>query len=316
MGMRADDVNGVDIELRDLRLALVTSQHRSLRRAAEALNIRQSTLSRRLHEIERQLGVVVFERTNGGTRLTTVGLEFIASTRRILDDVDTELRRLRSRSRGELGLLTIGVHASPSAGNMHATLAEYHRRFPDVDVRTVDGSHDRLLCALAGNAVDVAIMTGRASNWDDRTLPLWSERVIVALPQQHPLAGNRRVQWTDLVNEKFLLPQQGPGPELEGLLVAKLHNAIGDQHIVHQDASLDRLLSLVSADYGALLMFEGATGVRHEGVVYREVWDEDGPTRVHFLAYWREANANPTLGSFLGMLRERYPDLSAEPDAT
>ena len=158
--MQADDVNDVDIELRDLRLALVTSQHRSLRQAAEALNIRQSTLSRRLHEIERQLGVVLFERTNGGTRLTTVGLEFVASAKRILDDVDTELQRLRSRSRGELGLLAIGVHASPSAGNMHTTLVEYHRRFPDVDVRTVDGSHERLLCALAGNAVDVAIMTG------------------------------------------------------------------------------------------------------------------------------------------------------------
>jgi DNA-binding transcriptional LysR family regulator len=105
--MRTDDVNGVDIELRDLRLALVTSRHRSLRQAAEALNIRQSTLSRRLHEIERQLGVVLFERTNGGARLTTVGLEFVASAKRILDDVDTELQRLRSRSRGELGLLAI-----------------------------------------------------------------------------------------------------------------------------------------------------------------------------------------------------------------
>jgi hypothetical protein len=56
--MQADDVNGVDIELRDLRLPLVTSQHRSLRKAAEARNIRQPTLSRRLHEIEYQLGVV------------------------------------------------------------------------------------------------------------------------------------------------------------------------------------------------------------------------------------------------------------------
>jgi DNA-binding transcriptional LysR family regulator len=90
--MQADDVSGVDIELRDLRLAVVTSQHRSLRQAAEALNIRQSTLSRRLHEIERQLGVVLFERTNGGTRLTMVGLEFIASAKRILDDVDPLIR--------------------------------------------------------------------------------------------------------------------------------------------------------------------------------------------------------------------------------
>jgi DNA-binding transcriptional LysR family regulator len=314
--MRADDVNGVDIELRDLRLALVTSQHRSLRQAAEALNIRQSTLSRRLHEIERQLGVVLFERTNGGTRLTTVGLEFVASAKRILDDVDTELQRLRSRSRGELGLLAIGVHASPSAGNMHTTLVEYHRRFPDVDVRTVDGSHERLLCALAGNAVDVAIMTGQATAWDGRVLPLWSERVIVAFPEHHALGQNPRIRWADLANEKFLVPQQGPGPELEGLLTAKLHHAVGSQHIVDQDASLDRLLSLVSANYGTLLMFEGATGGRYEGVVYREVWDDDGPTQVKFMACWRDANSNPALGSFLAMLRENYPDFSAEPPAT
>ena len=299
-----------------MRLALVTSQHRSLRQAAEALNIRQSTLSRRLHEIERQLRVVLFERTNGGTRLTTVGLEFIASAKRILDDVDIELQRLRSRSRGELGLLAIGVQASPSAGNMHTTLVGYSRRFPDVDVRTVDGSHEWLLCALAGNAVDVAIMTGQATAWDGRMLPLWSERVIVSFPQHHPLGQNSRIRWADLANEKFLVPQQGPGPELEGLLAAKLRHAVGSQQIVHQDSSLDRLLSLVSANYGTLLMFEGATGVRHDGVVYREVWDDDGPTQVKFIACWRDTNSNPALGSFLAMLRENYPALSAEPPAT
>jgi DNA-binding transcriptional LysR family regulator len=272
-------------------------------------------LSRRLHEIERQLDVVLFERTKGGTNLTTVGREFVASATRILDGVETELRRIKSRSRGELGLLTIGVHASPSAGHMHATLVEFHRRFPDVDVRTVDGSQDRLLCALAGNAVDIAIITGHATAWDDRTLPLWTERVIVSFPQHHPLGHNSRIRWADLANEKFLVPQRGPGPELEGLLAAKLHHAVGSQHIVHQDSSLDRLLSLVSANYGTLLMFEGATGVRHDGVVYREVWDDDGPTQVKFIAYWRNANSNPALGSLLAMLRERYPDFSAEPPA-
>ncbi|MBR1024714.1 LysR family transcriptional regulator [Bradyrhizobium viridifuturi] len=306
----------MDLELRDLRLAVTASQHRSLRQAAEALNIRQSTLSRRLRDIERRLGVVLFERTNGGTHLTAMGLEFIVSAQRILDEVDTELRRLKSRSRGELGLLTIGVHASPSAGNMRAALVEYHRRFPDVEVRTVDGSHDRLLRALAGNAVDIAIMTGQAAAWNDRMLPLWSERVIAAFHENHPLARNPRTRWTDLADEKFLLPQQGPGPELEKLLVAKLRNAVGSERVVHQDSSLDRLLSLVGAGYGALLMFEGATGARYEGVVYREVWDDDGPTRVNFMAYWREANSNPTLGSFLAVLREHYLDLSAEPGPT
>jgi hypothetical protein len=49
---------------------------------------------------------------------------------------------------------------------------------------------------------------------------------------------------------------------------------------------------LVSADYRALLMLEGATGMRYDGVVYREVCDGDGPTRLNFMACWREANGN------------------------
>jgi hypothetical protein len=57
-------VNGVAIELRDLRLALVTSQHRNLRQAAEALNTRQSTLSRRL-EFDISPGIKIGRVTGG-----------------------------------------------------------------------------------------------------------------------------------------------------------------------------------------------------------------------------------------------------------
>jgi hypothetical protein len=56
------------VEFRDLKWAIIASHHRSLRQAAEALDIRQSTLSRRLRDMEARLGAQLFERTNGGTR--------------------------------------------------------------------------------------------------------------------------------------------------------------------------------------------------------------------------------------------------------
>jgi hypothetical protein len=55
---------------------------------------------------------------------------------------------------------------------------------------------------------------------------------------------------------------------------------------------------------------EGATGAAYPGVTYREVHDTDGPTRLAFRAYWRQANYNPSLLPFLDILRERYPDFS------
>lgn len=302
----------LSIEFRDLQWALAASRHRSLRQAAESLNIRQSTLSRHLRELECSLGAELFDRTNAGTRPTVVGQEFLEAASRIIEDTKLACIRVRSRCAGETGLLRVGTYCSFAAGNLWSTLVEHRRRFPNVDLRTVDGSFDRLLCDLMNNNLDVVIgtTTGWGHGWSDRMLPLWSERVIVALPSYHPLSSHSSVRWCELRDETLLLPQGGPAPEFEHLLATKLQGA-ESLRVQRHAAALDHLLSLVSTGYGVLLVFEGATGASYNGVVYREIDDGNGPTRHDFVACWRDANGNPTLGPFLDMLRERYPDLSS-----
>lgn len=51
---------------------------------------------------------------------------------------------------------------------------------------------------------------------------LWSECIMVALPEGHRLAGNNIVYWTDLKGETFLFSQRDPGPEIQDILLAKL----------------------------------------------------------------------------------------------
>lgn len=300
----------MDVEFRDLKWAIVASQHRSLRRAAEVLNIRQSTLSRRVRNLEIRLGAELFERSNGGTHPTLIGREFLSIAQRVIEETAAALTRFKAISNGQAGRLTIGIYVSLATGNLRATLMEYHRRLPNVDIHTVDGTHDRLLCNIISSTVDVAIMTTYYPDWDDHKLPLWSERVIAALPERHPLAEKSVLQWSDLAGESLLVQQRGAGPEMQRLLAIKL-DQLGVQRFLHQDVSVDRLMGLVGAGFGICLILEGATGARYDGVAYREVHDQDGPTRFNFAAYWRETNNNPTLKPFLDILRERYPDLSA-----
>jgi hypothetical protein len=134
------------------------------------------------------------------------------------------------------------------------------------------------------NAVDVAIMTNCRSGWDDRALSLWTKRVIVALPERHPLIEHGAASWRQLANERLILPLHGPGPELKSLLGAKL-NGDKSHRVLHQECGLDRLLSLVSAEYGVMLMLEGGTGLKQEGVVYRDIQEDTEPTRLGFTAY-------------------------------
>lgn len=296
------------IELRALRWAIVAGQHRGLRQAAEALNIRQSTLSRALRDLEHHLSAVLFERTNGGTRPTVAGQEFLDAARRIIEETQAIAARLKTRYRGDSGRLTIGVHASLSAGNLPATLIEHRRRFPDVDMRIVDGSSAHLISDLASAAVDVAFMVEGNTRWDDKCLLVWGERVVVALPEDHPLSRKDIVRWEELRHEPLLLPQRGPGPEFLTLLVNKIGYSDSCRLFRH-DVGLDRFLTMVGAGWGVLLALEGATGAVYPGVTFREVHDAEGPTRLNFRAYWRQANCNPSLRPFLDMLRERYPDL-------
>lgn len=300
------------MDLRELRWAITASQHKSLRQAAEALNVRQSTLSRTLRNLEHYLGVVLFERTNGGTRPTSSGQEFLDSAQRIVTDIEEITVRLRTQARGESGRLTIGVHSSLSTGNLRSLLKDHHRRFPDVELQLVDGSSDHLISDLANSALDIAFVVEGHAKWPERSMSVWSERVVVALPEHHALAERVTIHWKDLADAKLLLPRRGPGVEFLEFLAAKLGYCEPCSFARH-DVSLDRLLTLVSVGFGILLALEGATGVALSGVIFREVHDTGGPARLGFRAHWRKANCNPSLNPFLEILRERYPDLSADP---
>ena len=267
---------------------------------------------RSLRDLEHKLSATLFERTNGGTRPTIEGQEFLDAARRILEETDAITDRLKTRSRGESGRLTIGVHASLSAGNLRATLVDHRRRFPDVETHLIDGSSDHLLSDLANSAIDVAFVAENNPRWNDRSLSVWSERVVIALPENHPLASRDAVQWGDLSHETLLLPQRGPGPEFLKLLISKV-GCSDPCRLLRHDVALDRLLTLVGESWGVLLALEGATGAVYPGVTFREVHDTDGPTRLNFRAYWRQANCNHSLRPFLDMLRERYPDITGAP---
>lgn len=302
------------IELRDLRWAIVASRHRSLRQAAEELNVRQSTLSRCMRDLENCVGFSLFERTNGGTRTTIAGQDFLEAARRIVKQTDTVIGILQTRCRGESGRLVIGVHTSCAVGNLRATLMEHRRRFPNVQFQIVDGSSDQLISELADSGIDIAFVTESKPRWHDKILPLWSERVVAAVPEDHLLTSQESVTWTDLANEVLLVPHGGPGPEFLQVLTSKV-GCLDPRRILRQDAALDRVLTLVAVGQGICLALEGATGVAVPGVVFREILDGQTPTRMIFFAYWQQTNGNSALHLFLDVLRERFPDLSVPPSS-
>ncbi|MFG1342425.1 LysR family transcriptional regulator [Xanthobacter autotrophicus] len=294
-------------ELRDMRWAIAAAEHRSLRQAAEALRVRESTLSRRLRDLEYRLGAELFERSANGTRLTAAGDEFIAVAKRILAEADAAFSRMRARGRGESGDLVVGLCMALSVGNLRATLAAYIEQHQAVVVHGIDGARSRLLADLTTGNIDVFLTAAGHVPWNGALLPLWSEQVMVALPANHALCESPVIGWPDLADARVLVNRRDPGPDFETMLRTRLGSGCGCVFIGH-DVCLDRFLGFVAAGLGLTLVSESAAGTSDRGIVYRELHDDEGPVRIRFAAYWKETNRNPALRPFLDLLRERYSD--------
>jgi DNA-binding transcriptional LysR family regulator len=298
------------VDLQHLRYAVAARDHGSFRRAAETLLLKQSTLSRCVRQLEHSIGMTIFERSSGGVRATDAGRDFLHLARSILEQVDSLVTKAHRTGRGEAGRLTIGFYTSLAGGNLRATLVDYARRFPEIELAMIEGSRARLVTALRNGAIDVAIVTGETPLPNTKSMPLWGERILVVLPDGHRLAVNEIVYWTDLKGEALLLSQRDPGHEIHDMVVARLASPADRPKMVRHDISRESIKSLVGAGFGIGLTIEASLGANFAGVIHREVRDGTGPARVNHSAYWRQDNENPALAGFLKLLRERYPSSS------
>lgn len=303
------------IDLQQLRLAVAACDYGSFRRAAEALSIKHTAFSRAIGQLEHLVGTSLFERSSGGIKPTLTGCAILRIARLILEQVDMLVDAGRSGGRGDTGHLVVGFFTSMSTGNLRATIGELKKLLPGLELATMERSRFRLMTALGNGTVDVVVSPGRPASKDTRSLLLWSERILISLPQDHVLAAREIVYWTDLRNEKILLSEYDPGRELEDLLISKLVLPDDRPKVERHDVSRGIIKSLTSMGMGLSLAMESDIGASFAGVVYRELQDGTGPSRVDFYAHWREDNQNPALKRFLNLLAERYPSPPPTPGA-
>jgi DNA-binding transcriptional LysR family regulator len=295
------------LDLKHLRSVVAAADCGCFRRTAELLRLQQSTLSRSVRQVEHGLGVVIFKRSSGGVSPTPAGRSVLRLARIILEEFDALTATAQSVQNSEIGRLAVGFCTSLSAGNLQASLLEFKQRLPRVELATVERSRTRLATALRNGVLDILILTGSQPQLDSRTVPLWSERVLVVLPHDHPLTARETIYWTDLRGETVLLSHYDPGREFEDLLVCKLVSPEDRPKIERHDVSRGVIKSLISMKAGISLVLESDIGVTSAGLVYRELRDGTGPSRFEYSAYWRADNENPALAAFLTMLFECYP---------
>lgn len=293
-------------DIRQLRYAIAAADHGSFYRAARALDIEQSTLSRAILKLERSIGMPIFERSRAGVTTTIAGNAFIRGAKPMVATADKLVAMMRAAGQGRAGGLMLGHNSSVSAGNLRATMMSWRDAHPDVEVQCVEADRSVLLAGLDTGEIDIAILMGATSHNGYRCAAVWSERMLVALPAAHRLAEREVVHWTDLRGEQFYLPAADPGGEIRDMLIGRLSVSGVTPQIQMHRCSRETVLSILGGGSAVSIVCEGSTGARYPDLVYRPIHGEQGPGLAGYAAYWRDDNRNPALRRFLGFIKARY----------
>ncbi len=202
---------------------IAVADHGNFSRAAQALNITQTALSRRLLNLEGFLGVRLFERTTRSVSLTVVGRDFLPRARRLLDELALALVEIRESGRSIRGDLTIACVPTVGVRYLPHIVRQYSALHPDNRIRVLDHASSDVAAAVLRREAEFGIGMSGVHDPALRSQRLLDDRYVLVCHARHELARHRRLAWKKLESHALILAGQSSGnrPILDQALQAR-----------------------------------------------------------------------------------------------
>jgi len=203
------------MELRHLRYFVAVAEEGSFLRAAGRLRVAQPALSKQIRDLEREVGVKLFERLPRGARVTRAGEQFLGNARSALESATRAVATAR-RTDSARGLKLAHGDLYVYTPILLKLLAAFRQASPDIPVRVVRVNDVDQHAALREHRIDVAatfLATWPVPGLEGLQLADCAVTGVL-LPATHPLAAQRRIRLRDLADLVWLHPSQHTRPEL------------------------------------------------------------------------------------------------------
>lgn len=292
------------LSLRQFRQFLAVAETMNFRRAAERLNMAQPPLTAAIRQMEEELGVRLFERTNRITGLTPAGIVLCEEAKRAIVQAERAVALTRRAGQGSIGTLRVGFVASAVRQLVPQIVARFRHLHPSVVLELEEATTARQIAAIMTDRMDVGIVAlplpaeaeGKISN-----NVLIDSRLIAALPATHPLAfvTTEPLLLTALANESWVLFPGAEGPGLHGTILRSCAEAGFSPHVGQRAVQMETIIGLVAAGLGVAVVPELFRSSFREGVIYRDVEGAGTPISYRVGLAWRSGQTSGVLSAFL-----------------
>lgn len=273
------------IVTRLFRSFVALAEERHFAHAALRLGISPSTLTRRINQLESQIGAKLLERKgNRRVVLTAAGHRFLAGAREVLRRIDEIPAIARQAARGELGRLQLGFELSV-ADLLYSWIAPFEQAYPGIDIAMHTLSPMTQITRIMREELDA----GFARPPDQYPsgvggFEICSQSLVLALPREHPLAWRAAISPALLARVEFVDTPPEPHLGFVGYAddVARIGNFV--PRIVKRDEDLLTVLAYVGLGYGIAVVPELMTRMEFADVVFRTIAADPVPqTSIAFI---------------------------------
>jgi DNA-binding transcriptional LysR family regulator len=290
------------MELRHLRYFIAVAEELHFGRAAERLFIAQPPLSQQIQQLERELGFLLFNRTQRRVELTAAGQLFLDEARELLTGLEKAVSASRRVARGEVGWLGIGFVGTATYEFLPAVLSEFRTQYPEVELVLRELVTAKQVQALRDRRIHVGLARPGVVEEGIVSESLYREPLVAALPERHPLSQRDRLTLEALASEPFILFPRHPKPSYADFLVGICEQAGFTPHVVQETAEIHTAISLVAAGLGVTLVPASVQSAHREGIAYRNFEEPEPSTEL--TAIHRTGETSPIVSAFLDTVRK------------
>ncbi len=195
------------MELNQLRTFHLAATEHSFSKAAEILHLTQPAVTQQIKNLEAEMGEALFERLGRSLVLTPAGEALLTFAQPMLNLADQALETVRQYT-NERGRLTIGAGSTNTIYRLPNLLQDYHRIYPQVELRIRNGDSELITRLVYENAIDLGLIT-TSNNLPAiiRTIPLYKDGIWLVAPPNYPSV----ITPTELAAESLILYRAGSG---------------------------------------------------------------------------------------------------------
>jgi DNA-binding transcriptional LysR family regulator len=271
----------MDLDTERLKAFLAVARERSFSRAAERLYRTQPAVSQAIRLLEQQINEPLFIREGRTVILTQAGKLLLEHVEKAFDTLELGLAQLKSLRELQTGEVTIAASDTTACYLLPDILQAYRDQYPGVEVRILNRPSPLAAAEVAARRADIGIVTMPIENPKLTCQPLVDREDVAICAPDHPLAGRKRIKFTELLAYPLLLLDRGSNTR--GFIDKQIAQTNITPEIAMELGSIEVVKTLVHLGFGVSIVpriaveRELKAGLLHAARVFRKAeWRQLG----------------------------------------